>query len=334
MAMRRPVPVEELGFSHNTELALKQANIQWDTELEETWKNCSIHEIEDSLSRTPCFNSLTVIEITIRFALTGTSVTQKIDEHTQYLIEKDVPYSNIRFWESLKMVLQCLPEKRYLHLSSERLQHYCKSYEFVVQYIFKDSGATVEEIVPEEDYFDLKCPICETVTSYYFKDIFLHSCRLCQTEEIARFRGFNTYQADEDGNFAFSDDVDLSRWENSPNDTAGGHFLQKEEPGDLAFVCQLCNKALPERFHLGTPELLEKAKALECPNCEGRKWLTILAELSDNRILFRGRDVIFCTIDPGTKEVERKRVRTVNLNPNFVWEVLSHMLEEQNEKCR
>lgn len=75
-------------------------------------------------------------------------------------------------------------------------------------------------------------------------------------------------------------------------------------------------------------------KALECPNCEGKKWLTILAELSDNRILFRGRDVIFCTIDPGTKEVERKRVRTVNLNPNFVWEVLSHMLEEQNEECR
>lgn len=134
MAMRKPVSVEELGFSHNTELALRQMNIQWDTELEEAWKNCGIHEIEDSLSRTPCFNSLTVIEITTRFALTGTSVTQKIDEHIQYLIEKDVPYSSIRFWESLKMVLQCLPEKRYLNLSSERLQHYCNSYFCYIPY--------------------------------------------------------------------------------------------------------------------------------------------------------------------------------------------------------
>lgn len=81
MAMRRPVSVEGLGFSYDTELALRQTNIQWDTELEETWRNCSIHEIEDSLSKTPYFDSQTIIEITIRFALTGTSVTQKIDEH-------------------------------------------------------------------------------------------------------------------------------------------------------------------------------------------------------------------------------------------------------------
>ena len=303
--------IEDLGLCSDAAELIYEVQIFDADNLVSFYKTYGVHGIIDKLSaicrhhhlrdfrRRNC--DLITIEILIKLALSGFDVHDEIKTYISELIEADVKYSTVQFWRSLLLVLKYLPDKKYTKLKPESLERYSNSYKYAAKQILEKVGVTPGEILPEEDYIEIICPVCSCNTSIFFGDFFRISCEVCAAKRIANSRGFYLYSADE----CEDRDISFEKHSDEPEDV------------DFVFVCKLCNSVC-ETVNLNLTdysEMRQIAENQECLLCMGEIFLAWLANETHNTVDIAGDHVKFTDEVSGeTTEFTKEQV-----NPQALW---------------
>lgn len=275
---RNEESLKALGFSASWSLLLN-LDIRSFGQLYEYFQKHSIFDLciglfNDGQLRGFQTSPNSLIEIVIKLAFMGVNVSEKIDEYITRLIERDVKYSEVKFWIDIKELLATIINEKPSVQEYVDNAEYDKRYESVVNFILqRETDYTVEEILPVEDYIELSCNKCGYKTSVHLRNIFSISCNFCTAKIIAPLYGFDAFKITDLGDKEFVEDFDEY---------------------DIAFFCQLC--ATTSRENVLDPyesDFLSQIKNLKCWGCTGEKFLEWIADCNGNEVVFKENLVEF-----------------------------------------
>lgn len=241
------------------------------------------------------------VEVIIKLSFLGISFIKQIDEYIESLIEKDVKYSEIRFWKSLRIVLKYLPDRRFKRLDKDKLERFAQNYEFAARYLSEFANVTCGKITPFEDYIEIVCSECDYTYSVYFQDIISASCPICNAKVIAESKGFNLLDKCEFEDYG----IDVEKLDKVTGDI------------DYLLICRLCNEPVTDidLNYIDGTELEKLIEEQSCANCISKDFLRWVASKTNNSVEFDGEYVYFTDNETG-QEID---LDIDDLSPRSIW---------------
>ena len=238
--------------------------------------------------------TLISVEIITKLALCHCNVVPKIREYIDILIDVDVKHSKVRFWQAIEDVLTYLPEKKYLKLRTDKKERFEQSYCYAVNCLLEKQGFEAKEIIPEEDYIQIKCPNCCGTEAVYFDELFYFSCKMCEAKQIADSTGFDMFDHEKS-------------YELEIKNSFGENVVVEE--GEFAFACKLCRRACLVDSP-SSPDFSQHIRNLRCHNCYGETIITWLAQESGVKVRFEANSVLMQQNQSGQmQKVSKDKVR-------------------------
>lgn len=284
--MTLPDSLAGFCFTPPTAYCLNLAEIYNVDSLLECWENGGVLGVEGRIDTfrmdayknpfTKYSSTLISVEIITKLALYNYDVIPKIREYIDILIDVDVKHSKVCFWQAIEGILTYLPEKKYLRLRTDKKEKFEESYCHAVSILLEKQGFEAKEIIPEEDYIQIKCLNCCGTESIYFNEIFYLSCKMCETKEIVDRLGFDMFDSEK------SSELEIK-------DRLLEHIRVEED--EFAFVCKLCRRACLVESP-SSPDFSQHIRNLRCNNCLGENVITWLANESGAKVSFEANHVL------------------------------------------
>ena len=115
--------------------------------------------------------------------------------------------------------------------------------------LIKAAGFDVGYISYEEDYFEIECPECESLTGFHFEELGRIYCRNCSIQQMAKDNGFRVYKELDDYDLAVEERIEQCRKMRSYDEV-------------IVLVCENCGDVYI--IDANSKEAHEKIRQLRC----------------------------------------------------------------------